>query len=159
MPRLAWSATRVGQPAVVPQQRLDLGRDQLEPAAAADVVPGPAVRGGDRGQAAPQLVAGRVQRGVRRHVVGQAQFVDAEALGRLGYLGRGAGVRREVGVALVVDPDALRVAAGPHRVGEVHDLPGVGRVRRRGPTPGSGAGRRAPSPCRPVVMAVAPCCV
>ena len=43
--------------------------------------------------------------------------------------------RREVGVTVLVHPHPSGVTRRPDRIREVHDLPGVGRVRRRGLLP------------------------
>lgn len=124
-----------GETAVVPQQRLDLDRDELHPTAARHVVPGPAVRSGNRRNRVPQLMAGRRQRRVRRDIVGEPQLIDAETLRRLRDLGGGPCVRRENRAAVLVHAHTPGVAGRPDRIREVHDLPGVGRVRWRGLLP------------------------
>ncbi len=126
---------RRGDPAVMPQQRLDLDRDQFQPPGARHVVPGPAVRCRHRRDGVPQLVPGGREGRVRRHVVRQPQFVDAETLRRLRDLRGRPRVRREVGIAVLVHPYPSRVTGGSDRVREMHDLPGVGRVRRHGSLP------------------------
>ncbi len=123
------------QAAVMPQQRLHLDGNQLHPPAARHVVPGPAVRSGHRGNRAPQLVPAGRQRRVRRHVVREPQLVHAEPLRGLGDLRGGARVRREVRTAVPVHAHTSGVAGRPDRVREVHELPGVGRVRWRGLLP------------------------
>lgn len=122
-------------PAVVTQQRLHLDRYELHPPTTRHVVPGPAVRSRHGRDRAPQLMAGRGQRRVRRHVVRQPQLVDTEPLRRIGNLRRRPGIRRKVRIPLLIHPYPSRVTGSTNRVREVHDLPGVSRVRWRGVLP------------------------
>ncbi|CAK7288027.1 hypothetical protein SGPA1_50993 [Streptomyces misionensis JCM 4497] len=128
-------------PTVMPQQRLHLDRNQLQPPRTRHVMPRPTVRRRHIRHRVPQLVPRRRQRRVRRHIVRQPQLVDTETLRRLRDLHRHPRIRREIRETPLVHPHTPRMTRRPHRIREVHHLPGIRRVRRHGPSRRLAAGR------------------
>ncbi len=140
-PPLAVIHRRRRHTTVMPQQRLHLHRHQLKTPRTRHVMPRPAMRRRHRRHRVPQLVPARRQRRVRRHIVRQTQLVDPEPLRRIRDLHSRTRIGREIGETTLVHPYPSRVTRRTHRIREVHDLPGIGRVRRRGLSPGLAAGR------------------